>query len=86
MKSVKNVLRLWIAGVSVAGFLGGWALLAHAPKPVPLLNPVPAVATLPPLQPLPSINSSGQGQLPFFSQPSISQPRAFAPRLRTGGS
>jgi hypothetical protein len=86
MKTMKNVLRLWIAGASMAGFVGGWALLAHSPKPAPLINATPAVATLPPLQPVPSINGGGGGQLPFFSQPSVSQPRAFAPRLRTGGS
>jgi hypothetical protein len=42
MKLVKIGLRIWIALGSIVGFLGGWVLLAHAPKPASFL---PAAST-----------------------------------------
>jgi hypothetical protein len=38
MKLVKLGLRIWIAIGSIVGFLGGWILLAHAPKPASFLS------------------------------------------------
>lgn len=87
MKHFKMSLRVWIAVSSVVGFIGGWALLAHAPKPVQASQLSPStqveLAPLPTLAPLPSLSSQGNTlqQLPSFSQP-----RASFPRLRTGGS
>lgn len=85
MKYTKLGLRLWIAMSSVAGFLGGWALLAHSPKPAQLVQNQPVVEStpLPTLAPLPSFNQRSQG---FQQLPSLSQNRGFKPRLRTGGS
>jgi len=37
MKLIKVGLRIWIALGSIVSFLGGWALLAHAPKPASFL-------------------------------------------------
>ncbi|MEJ2710609.1 MAG: hypothetical protein P8074_23555 [Anaerolineales bacterium] len=90
MKSMKGILRIWITTASVAGFMGGWALLAHAEKPAPIENKpsVSAQAPLPtlqPLQPLKSNNFNNSSNLQQFSvQPQ--QQRSFFPRLRTGGS
>jgi hypothetical protein len=87
MKHLKTSLRVSIALSSVAGFLGGWALLAHAPKPAPLVTQQPVVepAALPTLAPIPSFgrrNSSNS-----FQQFSVNPPSGFSrPRLRTGGS
>lgn len=92
MKSIKNGLRIWIAGASVASFLGGWSLLAHAPKPAPLVTKnqqpsvsEPALTPLPTLQPLPQINGSTQAQnlQPLQTMPQTSN---FFPRMRTSGS
>ncbi len=85
MKIYKISLRILIATSSVAGFLGGWALLAHAPKPMPpsqqpaLVELVP----LPTLAPIPSFSERNRGleQLPALPQIEISRPR-----LMTGGS
>lgn len=87
MKHFKLSLRVWIAVSSVVGFIGGWALLAHSPKPVQASqgNSTTQVelAPLPTLAPLSSFRSQGDSlqQLPSFSQP-----MASFPRLRTGGS
>jgi len=85
MKYTKYGLRIWLAMGSVVGFLGGWALLAHSPKPAqPIQNsPVVEFTPLPTLSPLQPFNQKSQGlqQLP---QPS--QNRSFRPRMRTGGS
>jgi len=45
MKLVKVGLRIWIALGSIVGFLGGWVLLAHAPKPASFLQPSSNAAT-----------------------------------------
>jgi len=69
-----------IAAGSLVGFFGGWALLAHAPKPVPasaaapqieIDRPLPDLSAPPALQPLPA--------LPAF-------PSLTLPRLRTHAS
>ena len=60
MQIMKMALRFWIALTSVFTFLLGWAMLAHAPKPVQakslpaspsavFLAPLPTLAPLPPL-------------------------------------
>ena len=95
MDKFQRKLRILIATGSTVGFLGGWALLAHAGKPVAAGTVVvPAVDTgssitvpskLPPLDfsALESSNSSGTVQT-FVPAPSF---QSFArPRLRTGGS
>jgi hypothetical protein len=91
MKRMKNVLRLWMASVSLGGFLGGWVLLAHAPKPAsttssssssPVLAPVPTLTPLPPL----SANIGGsQVSHAAPAMPSF-QTQTFLPMLRTHGS
>jgi hypothetical protein len=91
MKLFKHGLRLFIAGSSVAGFLGGWSLLAHAPKPVAAesaqqpIEPAPTLAPLPTLEPVPSFESGDS--ITIQPLPQLSIPRTnFRPRLRTGGS
>jgi hypothetical protein len=96
MKSLKNGIRIWITGASVAGFLGGWVLLAHAPKPAPLqvsttttttTGTTPTLAPLPTLPPLPSINGSSSTTnlqpLPALPQPQV---QMSFPSMRTRGS
>jgi hypothetical protein len=90
MKFLKNGLRTWVAITSIAGFLGGWAVFAHAEKPVSTTaqQPPPAQIQVPPLPTLPAI--------PSLSQP-IQQVQPIQPiqpmpqintfsRMRTGGS
>lgn len=53
MKIWKNIIRVWFTLVSLASFLVGWVVLAHAPKPnqfdptdlpdLPKLEPVPSI-------------------------------------------
>jgi len=80
MASWKTPLRVLVAAGSVVGFFGSWALLAHAPKPVPAVarapqveidRPMPDLASPPSLQPLPVLPA-----LPNFT----------LPRLRTHAS
>jgi len=85
-KLTKTFLHLWISLVSVSAFAFGWAFLAHAQKPEPLL--APQVQTYTPsetiLEPVPTINeylTNGSGQAPVFQNPIVTYPR-----LRTRGS
>jgi hypothetical protein len=56
MKKFKNGLHVLITAASMLSFLGGWAILAHSPKPVQPLEPLP---TLEPVQAF-NANSSQQ--------------------------
>lgn len=80
MKFWKNIIRAWFTLASLASFLVGWAVLAHAPKPNQF-NPAD-MPPLPKLDPVPSLNDV------MFSEQSFSSVspnrRAFA--LRSGGS
>jgi hypothetical protein len=89
MKSLKKFIRIWIAGASLVGFMGGWLLLAHAGKPAPLQSQTPnSVTTLPTLAPLPSLDSQSFSS-PSFGFQSLLAPQVSSrgfPRLRTSGS
>ncbi len=77
----KIILRTLITVASVVGFFGGWAALAHSRKPlqpVQLSNP----ASLPPLQPIPSLNGSSN----FQPVAPVTRQRGFGPAFMTGGS
>ncbi len=78
MKWFRYSLHLLIAAGSIGGFLGGWALFAHAGKPVAPAAPAPVVAPVPSFAP---------SNAPFRLQPSL-PPSNFSsgPRLRTRGS
>jgi hypothetical protein len=82
MKFWKVLLRGWITLASLTSFLGGWIVLAHAPKPNQF-NPA-KLAPMPALEPVPSLdqimNSRESAGVNFFSN----TPRRI--RLRTGGS
>ncbi len=87
MKLLKFGLRFWITVTSVVSFVGGWILLAHAPKPAQLsFGNTSSVPTLEPLPPLSAFDSSTSAQTqPLFSV----QPRqrfSSNPFFRTGGS
>lgn len=86
MKSLKWILRIWIAIASVIGFLGGWATLAHAGKPAPATSSQSSInipTQLPTLAPLPNFdNGPVQLQPPAQSQPF----QSFMPSFRTRGS
>ena len=84
MKIWKTVIRIWFTLASLASFLVGWSVLAHAPKPNQFnLSDVPS---MPKLDPVPSLNQVMlSGQSNDFIQPS----RNFNQRalvLRSGGS
>ena len=85
MKRFKTGFRVWIAISSLIGFMGGWALLAHSPKPVQASQPAPIITTapLPTLEPIPSLRSSNRNVQPIRPIPQI---QMGFPRLRTGGS
>lgn len=92
MNFLKNGLRTWVAITSIAGFLGGWAVFAHAEKPVTnsvqqqqpaqiQTAPLPTLPALPPMnQPIQQI----QPVQPIQIQP-MPQINTFS-RMRTGGS
>ena len=93
MKLLKFGLRFWITLTSVVSFVGGWILLAHAPKPnqqnsaYSNLSVPASVPTLEPLPPLSDFSAGGnntQDQSPSFfqQQPSF----GFRPTFKTGGS
>jgi len=85
-KLAKTLLHLWISLVSVVAFALGWAFLAHAQKPTPLI--ASQVQVLTPsqlvLEPIPTLDDylkSGNLQAPVFQNPTVS-----FPTLRTRGS
>lgn len=85
-KLTKPLLRIWLSLASIATFATGWAMLAHAPKPAPLMAPPAEVTslTLPELQPIPGLQELRNGRP---ASPSISINRAVGfPRLRARGS
>ena len=80
MKFWKIVIRIWFTLASLASFLVGWVVLAHAPKPNQF-NPSD-ISPMPKLDPVPSLDqvmSSDQSQS-FF------RPNQSMVALRSGGS
>lgn len=85
MKAMRLALRVWIASMSLVGFLGGWVLLAHAPKPAPLVTSAPA-STEVSLPPLPTLPALGDGSVQLQPLTSLPQNSGVFSRLRTRGS
>ena len=82
-------MRILVASGSLAAFFGGWALLAHAPKPASADVAVPADVpqieqpqTLPTLAPLRSTSRQRVQPLPQIQPQRVQR----LPRMRTGGS
>jgi hypothetical protein len=91
MKLLKLGIRFWITLTSVVSFVGGWVLLAHAPKPDQQNSAYAVVAprTIPTLEPLPplSVGVAVQNDPPQRSWLNIFPvARAYRPAFRTGGS
>jgi hypothetical protein len=92
MKLFRKFLRFWITLATTGGFLAGWVLLAHAPKPVqPKASSGSATTAIPTLAPLPPLDLSGGSVVENSQQPqfSVRQSPSFfsqAPMFRTGGS
>jgi hypothetical protein len=83
MKFWKSVIRIWFTLASLASFLVGWAVLAHAPKPNQFnLSGVPAMPRLDPIPSLEQVMLSGQSQ----SSQSFTQRSQRSVVLRSGGS
>ena len=85
-KLTKTFLHLWISLFSVLAFALGWAFLAHAEKPDPLVLPQVQIYTPSNtvLEPIPTIDeylTNGAGQAPILQNPTF-----VYPRLRTRGS
>ncbi len=81
MKLWKKLIRIWFTLASLASFLVGWAVLAHAPKPNQFnASDVPAMPRLDPVPSLEQVMLSGQTQSLGF------QRRQQAQILRSGGS
>jgi len=80
MKILKKIIRVWFTLASLASFLVGWVVLAHAPKPNQF-DPS-SIPSIPKLDPVPSLDQvilSGQSES-FFS---TNQRNVV---LRSGGS
>ncbi len=92
MNKFQRKLRLVIAAGSAVGFLSGWALLAHAGKPIAAdaltantESSITVPVSLPPLD-FSALEASGNSSnvQSFAPQPMF---QSFSrPRLRTGGS
>ena len=82
MKIWKSVIRIWFTLASLASFLVGWAVLAHAPKPNQFnLSNVPAMPRLDPVLSLDQVMLSDQSQIQSFVPSNQS-----ALVMRSGGS
>jgi hypothetical protein len=84
-KVTKAIIHIWISLASMAAFVFGWAVFAHAEKPAPLVvQQTPSVSVVPTLEPIPSIDElvrSSSQSMQFFQNPNFSPPR-----LRARGS
>jgi hypothetical protein len=82
-----NGLRAMMTAASLVGFLGGWVLLGHAPKPGTAAPASPVTITTAsstsPLRPSQLVASGSLLQLPSQS---FTTGQTAALRLRTGGS
>lgn len=94
MKSLKNVLRLWIGFTSVFGFFGAWAMLAQSFTPT-LTQPSPAAVypTLTALAPIsvyaaaqPNVNLQVVVPTPMPLPTPQPQPIYMPSMFTTGGS
>jgi hypothetical protein len=85
-KLTKTFLHLWISLVSMAAFALGWAFVAHAQKPVPLVAPQAQVivATQAALEPVPALDDFLNNDA--IQSQSMPAPNIVLPRLRSGGS
>jgi hypothetical protein len=69
MKFWKSLIRVWFTLASLASFLIGWAVLAHAPKPNQFNSAnIPAMPRLDPVPSLDQVMVSGLSQSTGFSQ------------------
>jgi len=83
MKFFKSALRVWITVASLFGFLTGWAVLAHSPKPQPYVDPSRVTLGLDPVPQFSDLIGGSDG----LGGPRINRTvRAFMPRFRTAGS
>jgi hypothetical protein len=85
-KVTKSIMHVWISLASIAAFVFGWAIFAHADKPAPLVvqQTTSPVLEAPALEPIPSID-----ELLLSSSRSMQlsqRPASSFPRLRTRGS
>jgi hypothetical protein len=77
MKLFRKILRYWIGLASVVSFLGGWAILAHSPKPVQLQSAASIQPTaLPGLPPIQAYGATTSNGLTFFSTTAPTNPPA----------
>jgi len=83
MKLFKTTLRIWIAMTSLSGFMAGWILLAHSPKPQSSQQTAQSeVMPLPTLIPIVPFDPNRRPQ----SVQSFAPVTSFLPSFRTGGS
>jgi hypothetical protein len=88
-KLTKTFLHLWISLVSMAAFALGWAFVAHAQKPTPLVAPQAqqaqvVVSTQAALEPVPALDDFLNNDA--LQSQSMPAPNIVLPRLRSGGS
>ena len=85
-KLTKTLLHLWITVIATGAFVSGWAFIAHAQKPAPLVQPEVQInlPSQPVLEPIPSIDDFLSSEV--RPAPVLQQPSMVFPRLRTGGS
>jgi hypothetical protein len=89
MKKTKNLFRMWIAGVSVAGFMFGWGTFAHANNQGTAgLSQSQASTTVSATQAADtSTTSRASTSASLQTFQTVQQPQfSTSPRLRTGGS
>jgi hypothetical protein len=88
VKILKLGIRFWITITSILSFVGGWIMLAHAPKPSQVNATI--ASSLPTLEPLPPLSGSSPNADNVQNRPLFSiQPRTrlgFNPFFTTGGS
>jgi len=93
MRPIRTLLRFWITLSAGFSFVVGWALLAHAPKPIQPTSTISTrIETLPTLAPLPPLDLAGTSHsagLQLHASAPQQQSRGFLsspPIFQTGGS
>ncbi|HND48059.1 MAG TPA: hypothetical protein PLQ75_02240 [Anaerolineales bacterium] len=92
MNLYRNLLKIWIGIVSLAGFVTGWIFIARASELETVTYVGNTAITMPVLQPIPTVDGLAGEQLTtsnvqtFTVNTVVQQQQTFTQPMRTGGS
>ena len=91
MNLYRNLLKIWIGIVSIAGFITGWVFIAQASELESVTYVGNTAVSMPELQPIPTVDGlAGEtlttSNVQTFTVNTTVQQQSFTQPMRTGGS